>query len=157
MKKTNLIFSATCIALFLFTSLAMQPKTGQNKDLEFGEHPDLIVRDIQLPKGFRIGSCTDVHVIIGNKSNAYVKKKFKVQLYVSQSSFQPQTYTELTVGIGPKKVKPIVFKNVPIKGKGQAKVQATVNPGNVLEESNYQNNKKMIYPKPKGVCKNGAF
>ena len=116
--------------------------------------PDLMVRAINFPDGYKLGNCTDVKVAIGNLSEV-AAGKFKVELYLSENN-QPLTKLYRGVkGLGPKKTTWVTFKDVKVKTKETAKLQITADISKMVPESNEYNNKKLIYPKPKAACKGG--
>ena len=136
----------------MLTTLAFTTPPNPDPDPNFGVHPDLIVRAIQFPQGFKVGTCTDVKVAIANLNNAEVTGKIQVELYVSPNGAPAYTLNKVMLGIGPKKTKFITFKDIKVPNKKQLKLRVRVNPKKWIQESNHYNNKKLIYPKPTDLC-----
>jgi len=143
------IGAITCLAI---TSLAFLEPDSTTTSEPVATDPDFRVGAIQIPEGFKVGNCTSVKVWISNPTPAVVDTMIKVTLYVSQRGQEAVTYTRPLLGIAAKSKASVWFNNVSINGKGQAKVEATVNPDKKIKESNYSNNKKLIYPKPTIGC-----
>ena len=114
--------------------------------------PDLLVRAIQFPDGFKLGTCTEVRAAIANSSMT-AAGTFKVELYLSESGHPVKQLYTIVKGIGPKKTVWVTFKDVPVLAKQQAKLQVTADISKSVVEANEYNNKKLIYPKPKSQCK----
>ena len=149
MEKLKSWLKIGALLTVLTTLIAFKP-AGELSTLgdREGTLPDLIVRAIKFPNGFKTGNCTDVTVYVANNSSTALAGKFKVQIYVSQSGHPSKTYTLVMDKIAGYATKRITFKDIALPGKGQAKLEARADVSDVIAEENEYNNKKLIYPKP---------
>lgn len=152
MKNIAILLQISAITGLAITSLAFLESNTITTYESVASDPDFRVGAIQIPEGFKVGNCTSLKVWISNPTPAVVDTVIKVTLYVSQRGQEAVTYTRPLLGISAKSKAFVWFNNVSVNGKGQAKVEATVNADKKIKESNYSNNKKLIYPKPTTGC-----
>ena len=120
--------------------------------------PDLRVSAISTPGGLCVRPDNKVRVTITNSQMAAVKDKIPVTLFVSPAQGQPSSYLAyLEKGIGPNSNygQPVWFNNVKLDYGGRVTLRAVVNIDKEIEESNYNNNDKIVKVNAKNNCGGG--
>lgn len=158
MKTLKLLISM--IGLFLVAFLIMSFTSADPTPAMTGSalKPDLRVSTIVTPGGLCVRPNNKVRVNITNSQMAAVKDKIPVTLFVSPEQGQPSSYLAyLEKGIGPKDNygKPVWFNNVKLDYGGKITLRAVVNIDKEIEESNLNNNDKIVKVNAKNDCGGG--
>jgi hypothetical protein len=148
----------------LISMAAMSFTSTDSADLNnagaYAPLPDLKVSQIATSGGLCKGNLNKVRVNVTNSQMISVKEKIAVILYVSQQGSQPSSYVGyLEKGIGPNdnSGQPVWFNNVVIPDiNKKVTLKAVVNPDQKVQESNYNNNAKIINARVTKICDQAA-